>query len=106
VNCHPIHISIVHKPYHLIGEQISVILGVEVRFGGFGRVELKAFTDTLTKNVDGWVGFHDLVHGLEVECADTREPVTKCRVHVVGQIDGNETTGWRRVNGDVVSCVV
>ena len=106
MNCHPIHISIVHKPYHLVGEQISVILGVEVRFGGFRRVELKAFANTLAKNVDGWVGFHDLVHSLEVECADTWEPVTKCRVHVVGQIDGNEAAGGGWVNGDVVSSVV
>ena len=66
MNRHSIDIGIIHKPHHLVGEEVGIVLGVEVRFGGLGGVELKTFADTFAQDVDGRVGFHDLVHGLEV----------------------------------------
>lgn len=64
VNCHPIDIGIIDEPDDLISEEVGVILRVQVGLGGLGGVELETFTDSLTQDVDGGVGFHDFVHRL------------------------------------------
>lgn len=52
------------------------------------------------------VGLHDLAHGLLDERLHSREPVSVRRVQVVSEIDGNENSGWRRVDRHRVRGVV
>lgn len=72
-----VDVGVIHKPDHLVVEQVGVVLGVQVRLGGLGGVQLQAFADALTQDVQGGVGFHYFVHCLQDQCADTREPVAE-----------------------------
>lgn len=50
---------------------------------------MQAFADALAEHVEGGVGFHYFVHGLQDEGADAWEPVAERGVHVVGEVDGD-----------------
>lgn len=51
VDGNSVDVGIVDEPNDLVGEELRVIAGVEVRFGRFGRVELETLSDTLSENV-------------------------------------------------------
>ena len=59
----PVHIGVVNKPDDLIGEELSVVLRGQVRFGGLTGVQLEGLADPLPQDVEGGVGLHDLRHG-------------------------------------------
>ena len=48
VDCHTIDVSVVDEPDYLVGEQFSVVLGVEVRFGRFRGIKLQSFSDSFS----------------------------------------------------------
>ena len=82
----------------LVGEELGVVLTVEVRFGGLGRVELETFADTLAKNVTCRVGLHNLAHSLLDEGLHAGEPVSVRRPQVVCQVHADHDTSRRRIN--------
>ena len=67
----------------LVGEELGIVLAVQVRLRRLGGVELETLANTFAQNVTGWVGFHDLRHSLLDEGLHAREPVTVRRPEVV-----------------------
>ena len=106
MNGDSIHIGIVDEPNDLIREKLSVVLRVEIGLRRLTRVELQALSDSLTKDVEGWVCLHNLGHGLLEKGLSAIEPCTIATVQVVSKIDCENRTSWRRVDRHVVSCVV
>jgi hypothetical protein len=51
VDCHTVDVSVVNEPDYLVREKLSVILGVEVRFGRFRRIKLKTFSNSFSQNI-------------------------------------------------------
>lgn len=78
MNGDSIHIGVIDKPDDLVGEEFTIVLRGQVRLSGLGRVQLQAFADALPEHVQGWVGLHDLSHGLLDERLASREPVPIC----------------------------
>ena len=101
-----VDVGVVDEPNDLVGEELGVVLGVEVGFGGFGGVELQTLADTLTQDVASGVGLHDLGHGLLNERLQSGEPVTVSRPQVVSEVHADHDTSGRGVDthgvGDVV----
>ena len=64
MNGDSVHIGIVDEPNDLIREELGVVLRVEIGFSWLTRVELQALSDSLTKDVEGWVCLHNLGHCL------------------------------------------
>lgn len=91
---------------HLIREEFRVVLRVEVRFGRFGRVELKTLADTLSEDVERRIGLHDLRHSLLNEGLHSWNPISVGRMQVVGEIETDEGTSRRRVDRHVVRRVI
>ena len=77
VNRDSVHVSVVHKPDDLVGEEFSVVLRRQVRLSRFTGVQLKAFPDSLPQHIQGGIGFHDLCHGLLDERFHSWKPVSK-----------------------------
>lgn len=71
-----VDIGVVHKPDDLVWEELSVVLGGQVRLSGLRGVELQTLADALSQYVQGRVGLHDLSHGLLNQGLASREPVT------------------------------
>lgn len=71
-----IDICVVHKPDDLIGEELAVVLGGQIRFSRLGGVQLETFTDPLPQDVQSRVSLHDLSHSLLDQGLTSREPVT------------------------------
>ena len=59
-----VNISIIYKPDNLVGEQFTIVLGIQVRLSGLGRVKLQALSDSFTKHIEGRVSLHNFVHCL------------------------------------------
>ena len=78
VNSDSVHVGVVHEPDNLIGEQLSVVLGGEIRLSGFTGVQLEGFTNPLPQHIEGGVSLHYLAHGLVDERFHSRDPVPKC----------------------------
>ena len=106
VDRHAVDVRVVDEPNDLIGEEFAVVLRRQVRLRRLRRVELKAFADTFSQDVESRIGFHDFGHGLLDERLGSREPVSVSAVQVVGQIEGDEDTGRRRVDRHVVRGVI
>ena len=77
VNRDSVHVSVVHKPDDLVGEEFSVVLRRQVRLSRFTGVQLKAFPDSLPQHIQGGIGFHNLCHGLLDKRFHSWKPVTK-----------------------------
>ena len=77
VNGDSVHIGVVHKPDDLIGEQFSIVLRGEVRLCRLTGVELEGLAYALPQNIQCWISFHDLGHGLLNQRFHTRNPVAK-----------------------------
>lgn len=93
VDSDTVDVGIIDKPNNLAREQLGIIGRIEVRLGGFGRVQLETLADTFAENVQRGIGLHDLGHRLLQERLHTRVIDTVTAVQVVGEIDGNEHTG-------------
>jgi hypothetical protein len=106
VDGNPIDVCVVDKPYDLVGEEVGVVLSVEVGLRRFRGVELEPLPDPFPEHVESRVGLHDLVHGLQREGLVAGEPISESRVHVVGQVDGDQAASGRWVDRDVVRGVV
>ena len=106
MNGNSVDVGVVDEPDDLIGEKLSVVLRVEVGFGGLGRVQLQALSDALSEDIKRGVGLHDLVHGLLDELLRTEEEVTEATVQIVSEVYAQETTCRRGVDRHVVSRVV
>ena len=81
----------IQKCYYLIREEFSVVLGREVGLGRLRRVELQTFSNSLSQDVQGRIGLHDLGQGLLNQRLSTGEPVAKGRVQVVSLMKIIET---------------
>ena len=64
VDRNSVDVGIIHEPNDLVGEQLGIVLRVQVRLRRFGGVELEPFPDTFSQDIKGWVGFHNFSHGL------------------------------------------
>lgn len=71
-----IDICVVNKPDDLIGEELAIVLGGQIRFSGLGGVKLETFTDSLPEDIQSRVSLHDLSHSLLDQGLTSREPVT------------------------------
>lgn len=60
-----VDIGVINEPNDLLREEFCIILCVKVGFSGFRGVQLQTLPDTFTEHIEGWIGFHDFVHGLE-----------------------------------------
>lgn len=60
-----VDVGVINEPNDLLGEEFRIILGVEVGFSGLRGVQLQTLSDTFTEHIEGWIGFHDFVHGLQ-----------------------------------------
>lgn len=85
---------------------------------------MKSLSDSLTKNIEGRIGLDDLSHCLSEEesinihhpaistviSPDQRlhsgTPVTVCRIQIVSQIDSDENSSGRRIDGHVICRVI
>lgn len=106
MNGDSVNIGIIHKPDSLVHEQISVVLCVQVWLSWFRGVELQTFSDSFSQDIDGRISFHDFINGLKHKCPDSREVIPKSRMHIIGQINSNETPGWRRVYRDTIGSII
>ena len=106
VNCNTVDVGVIHKPYDLVTEQLSVVLGAQVRFSRLTRVQLEALPDSFTEDIQSRVSFHYLCHGLLDERLDSREPIPKSTKQVVCQVNANEEARWGGVDGHVICCVI
>lgn len=84
-----IDIGVVDEPDDLIREEFRIVARVEVWLCRLGRVELETLSDTLSQDVQGRVGLHDLGHTLLHQGLHSREPNTVTCVQVVGKIDSD-----------------
>ena len=60
----------------LVGEELGIVLAVQVRLRRLGGVELETLANTFTQDVTSRVSFHNLSHCLLDERLHAREPVT------------------------------
>lgn len=67
---------------------------------------MQSFADSFPEHVDGRVGLHDLVHSLQSQRLDAWEPIAKGRMHIIGQIHGNNQTSGRRIYGYVIRRII
>lgn len=106
VDCNSVHVGVINEPDDLLREQFCVILCVEVGLSGFRGIQLQTLSNSFSEDVEGWIGFHDFVHGLEKQVLDVGEPVSEGTHEVVRQINSNEHTSGTRVDGDIIGGVV
>jgi len=74
-----VHVSVVDEPDDLVGEQLGVVLAVEVGLCGLRRVQLKILADMLAQDVT-------CLMILAMACwirSHAREPVTVCRPQAI-----------------------
>jgi hypothetical protein len=64
VDGHSVHIGVIHKPNDLVGEQLCIVLRVQIWLSGLTRVELQTLPDSLSEDIQGWIGLHNLGSGL------------------------------------------
>jgi len=76
VDSNTVHVSVVDEPDDLVGEQVGVILAVEVGLRGLTGIQLKILADTC---VTCWISLHDLGHDLLDQKLHAGEPVAVCR---------------------------
>mmetsp|Transcript_39335 Transcript_39335/g.83813 ORF Transcript_39335/g.83813 Transcript_39335/m.83813 type:complete len:1257 (-) Transcript_39335:3240-7010(-) len=101
-----VHVGVINEPDDLGAEELSVVLGIQVRLCGLRAVELQTLSDSLSQHVQGGIGLHDLVHGAVQQRLHTWEPVAEATVQVVGQVDAHQCASGRRVDGHVVGGVI
>ena len=101
-----VNVGVVDEPDDLVGEQLAVVLRVEVGLRRLGAVQLQALAHALAQHVQRRVGLHDLGHRLDDEHLAAREPVAKRAVQVVRQVDGDHDSGGGGVDRHVVRRVV
>ena len=79
VDSNTVHVSVVDEPDDLVGEQLGVVLAVEVGLCGLRRVQLKILADMLAQDVTCFMI-------LAMACwirSHARELVTVCRPQVI-----------------------
>ena len=101
-----VHVRIIHEPDDLVREQLRVVLAVQVRLGGLGRVQLQTLANTLAQDVARRVGLHDLRHSLLDQRLHAGEPVAVGAPEVVREVHANHDTSGRRVQTHRVRDVV
>ena len=126
VNGDSVHVCIIHKPNNLIGEQLSVVLRGQVRLCRFTGIQLQCLSDALPQHIEGWVGLHNLSHGLLDQRLHSRDPVTTSTkrvtwlvmssgssykmpclpVQVVGKVKCDHQARWGGIDAHVVRRVV
>ena len=83
----PVHVGVVQEPDDVVVEELAIVGAGDVGLGHLGAVKLEAPPDPLPEHIEGWVGLHDLGHGLLHQRLAAREPVAKCRVEVVAKVN-------------------
>mmetsp|Transcript_39638 Transcript_39638/g.86525 ORF Transcript_39638/g.86525 Transcript_39638/m.86525 type:complete len:232 (+) Transcript_39638:1500-2195(+) len=106
VNGDTVDIRVIHEPNDLRRKQLAVVLRIQVRLSGLGGVQLQTLSNAFTQDVKSRIGFHDLVHGTLKQRFDSREPISKATVQVVGEINSKKNSSRRRIDRHVVSRVV
>ena len=101
-----IDVGVVYEPDDLIGEELCVVLRVEVWFGRLARIKLQTLANALTQDVESWVRLHDFAHGLLHKLFASVEPVTVATVKVVRQINGQQRARRTRIDRHIVSRVI
>ena len=91
MNGDTVDISVINKPDDLVGEQLSIVLRGEVWLSRLRGVELEGLADPLSEDVEGWVGLHNLGHGLLHEGLHARDPATK---HTEEGEEGGDGRHW------------
>ena len=86
VNSNAVDVGIVDKPNDLVGEELRIVLAVEVRLCWLRRVQLKTLANTFAQYVACWVCFHNLGHRLLHEWLHAREPISESRPKIIRQI--------------------
>ncbi len=66
----------------LVGKELAVVLTGQVWLRWFGRVELQAFANAFTQNVQRRIGLHDFAHGLLHQRLHARNPIAVRRVQL------------------------
>jgi len=90
VDCDTVDVCVVDKPNDLVREELTVVLRIQIWLCGLRRVQLQTFPDSFSQDIDGWVGFHYLVHGLLDELLGAQKPIAVSRMQVVRQVDGQQ----------------
>jgi len=90
VDGNSVHVGVIYEPDDLVSKELSIVLRVQVWLSWFRRVQLETLSDTLSEDVQGWIGLADLGQGLLKKWLHTWEPVTKGTVEVVCQIKSNQ----------------
>ena len=73
-----IDVCIIDEQLDLIVEEFGIILRVQKFLVALRRVELETLPDAFPENIQCWVCFHDLRHGLLNELFQTGEILTVC----------------------------
>jgi hypothetical protein len=106
MNCNAVNISIINEPNNLIGEQLSVILGVQVGLSWLRTIQLKALPNPLPQNVQCRVRLHYFIHRLKDEVLHVREPIAECRMQIIRKINCNQVASRTRVDTNIISSIV
>mmetsp|Transcript_10676 Transcript_10676/g.30496 ORF Transcript_10676/g.30496 Transcript_10676/m.30496 type:complete len:593 (+) Transcript_10676:6123-7901(+) len=101
-----VDVGVVNKPNDLIAEQLSVVLGTQVRLRRFTGVQLEPLADSLAQHVKGRIGLHDLGQSLLHQRLSARNVISKTAVEGVGKIEGDQASRRGRVDAHVVRRVV
>ena len=101
-----VHVGVVDEPNDLVGEELPVVGGGQVRLGRLGGVQLQRLAHPLPQHVQRGVGFHDLRHRLLQQRFGPGEPVAVPRVEVVREVHRQQRARGGGVDGHVVGGVV
>ena len=77
---------------YLVGEQLAIILGGQVRLCGLRGVELQTLADALSQHIQRRVGLHDLGQRLDDQRLDPLKPVAEGAMQIVGQVEAHHHT--------------
>lgn len=78
-----VDVGVVDEPDDLVGEQLCIVLRVQVWLSWLARVQLQTLSDALSQHIQGWVCLHYLLHRLLKESLSAIEPAAVARVKVV-----------------------
>jgi len=106
VDCDSVDVGIINEPDDLVTEELLIVLRVEIGLSRFRGIELETLSNSLSQDIKGRIGFHNLVHGLLHQGLDTWEPVTEGTMEVVSEINSNEATSRGRIDREIIGGVV
>lgn len=101
-----IDICVIDKPNHLIAKQFGIVLRIEIGFSRLARIQLQTLSDALSKHIQSRVCFHYFTHCLLQKCLCPIKPASEARVQIVGEINSENSSSWRRINTHVVRGVI